>query len=246
VNSIQEERLRAVLNGIERAAAAAGRNAAEITLVGVSKFHPAEAVVEMAMAGLRDFGENRVQEAAGKKVEVVGRLGDLGVDAGMLRWHLVGHLQSNKAAKAAEIFDVIQTVDSVELVKRLGDAAGGLGKRVDCLVQVNTSGETTKSGVELHQGIFLAEAIVAEPALRFKGLMTIGPLTDDMGLVREAFQLLRDLRDEMQRNQPAWGRLELSMGMTDDYPLAIACGATMIRIGTALFGSRRLNNQEGA
>lgn len=246
MKTISQERLAAVISELKKAAAAVGRDVDEITLIGVSKFHPSETVIEMALAGLRDFGENRVQEAAGKRAEVEARLTEQGFDPRLIHWHMVGHLQSNKAVKAAAIFDVIHSVDSVELAKRLAEAAQELGKRLDCLVQVNTSGEITKSGVDISKAIEIAEVIVSEPALRFKGLMTIGPLTNNPTLIKQSFERLGALRDDIERSHPAWGRLELSMGMTDDFPAAIACGATMVRIGTALFGSRALNKQEGA
>lgn len=237
------ERLERVRRAIRAAAGQAGRESDEITLVGVSKFQPAEAVVELFLAGLTEFGESRVQEAARKIPEVGLQLWERGVPTAAIRWHLIGRLQSNKAAKAAEIFDVIHSVDSPELVERLDRAATKLGKRLDCYIEVNVSGEETKAGVERSEASILAGAVADAPSLDLKGLMTIGPLTSDESEISRAFKQLADLRDELEHSNPAWGRLGLSMGMSDDFPIAILCGATTLRIGTALFGERRMNEE---
>lgn len=231
-------RLAELRRRVASAAHDAGRLPAEVTIVGVGKLHPAEAVAEVVGAGLKDVGENRVQEAAAKRPAVERLLADLGMDPNSVRWHLIGHLQSNKAAKAVALFDVVQSVESVELARRLGEAAGRLGKLIECYVQVNTSGEATKFGSALDTAQDVAEAVVAESSLRLAGLMTIGPLTDEELPIRSSFNDLRKVRDRLEAVHPEWGRLGLSMGMSGDYPLAIAAGATVIRIGTALFGER--------
>jgi PLP dependent protein len=204
----------------ERIAAAchrAGRDRSEVRLVAVSKTFPAADVEHAVAAGMTDIGENKVQEARDKKPSV-------GSNA---RWHLIGHLQSNKAKDAVRLFDVIQTVDSFELAEKLSRAAAAAGKRQDVLLQVNVGRETQKSGVAPEETAALVQRIAALESLRVTGLMTIPPV----GEARRHFRELRAMRDDL-------GLTELSMGMTDDFETAIEEGATIIRVGRAIFGSR--------
>ena len=209
----------------ERMAAAcdrADRAPNEVTLVGVSKGFPAEAVAEAHAAGLRDLGENRVQEAAGK----IGVLAARGVRP---RWHLIGHLQTNKAKTAVELFGIIHSVDSVRLAQALSRRAHEV---VLILLEVNVAQETGKFGFAPEEVTSALSTIEALPNLDVRGLMTVAPLTDDTERVRPVFRRLRELRD-------AHGLQELSMGMTGDFEVAIEEGATLIRVGRAIFGPRR-------
>lgn len=215
---------------IARAAARAGRRAEEITLVGVSKTFPAEAIREAFAAGVRHFGENRVQEWEEKR----GGVTDL---AGI--WHLVGHLQSNKAGRAARLFDSVDSVDDLELARRLDRARREMptGKKLRVLLEVRIAPEETKSGVQEAQLPALAEGVQALAHLDLAGLLCIPPFLDDPEQVRPYFRRLRELRDGLA------GRLGrplpvLSMGMSHDFEAAIEEGSTEVRIGTALFGLR--------
>ncbi len=224
-------RLAAVRRRLAASARGAGRAPEEIKLIAVSKTHPAAVVRAGLAAGLADFGENRVQEA-GEKIEELGAVG--------ARWHLIGRLQANKARRAVKLFDVIHSVDSVALVARLERLCVEAGRReLPVLVQVDLAGEASKAGaaeVELPQ---LVEQCRACERVRLIGLMTLPPFFDDVALVRPYFQRLRALRDEWQaRGAFGAGAGELSMGMTHDFEMAVAEGATMVRIGTALFGAR--------
>ena len=204
------------------------RDADEITIVAVTKTHPA-AVIRMAVAaGLHNIGESRVQEAEAKITEI----------GPIARYHMVGHLQSNKARKAAELFDVIQSVDSLKLAKELDKYAGEFDRTIECLIQVNCSGEEQKFGVDPEKTIDLVKTVHAMENIDVTGLMTIGPLTDDDEKMREAFRLCNDLFKQAQ-DIVGDDFEELSMGMSDDLGLAIAEGSTMIRVGTALFGPRQ-------
>lgn len=221
--------LREALESIEQrisvACSRSGRHRADVTLVAVTKTHGADLVEVALRAGIRDIGENRVQEAR-TKIEAVGA---------RARWHLIGHLQSNKAGEAARLFDVIQTVDSVALAGKLARAATEAGKTLDVLIQVNVSGENRKSGASPGEVETLIRAIDSLPQLRFLGLMTIPPYLPAEE-VRPFFRRLREMRDRLAET---WenGR-ELSMGMSDDFEVAIEEGSTMIRLGRALFGER--------
>jgi hypothetical protein len=204
----------------ERIAAAcerAGRPRDEVRLVAVTKTFPAADVDRAIAAGMTDVGENKVQEARDKQPDVAGRA----------RWHLIGHLQSNKAKDAVRLFDLIQTVDSYELAEKLGRAAEAAGKRQDVLLQVNVGREPQKSGAAPEETAALVKRIGAIGALQVTGLMTIPPV----GEARPYFRELRSMRDDL-------GLTELSMGMTDDFETAIEEGATIIRVGRAIFGSR--------
>lgn len=213
---------------IAHAAARVGRAPGDIRLIGISKTMPPEAVREAVGAGLLEFGENRVQEAAEKIRALAGC---------RLRWHLVGHLQSNKARKAAELFAVIHSIDSVELLRRVDAAAAEAGRAPDLLVQVDLAGEATKHGVpESALEPVLAAGREARAA-RLVGLMLLPPLFDDPGACRPYFRRLRALRDRLAAAS-GLALPELSMGMSHDFDVAIEEGATMVRVGTAIFGAR--------
>ena len=206
---------------IAQAAQRAGRSPAEITIVAVTKGLTAQAIEAALEAGIRHIGENRVQEAR----EKIARLSNLQPCA---TWHMVGHLQTNKAKTAVEIFDIIHSIDSLRLAEAL---SGRAQNTVSVLLQVNISGEEPKSGfseAELHKA---AEDVARLPMLEVKGLMTIAPLVSDPEEVRPIFRRLRELRDSL-------GLEHLSMGMSDDFEVAVGEGATMVRIGRAIFGER--------
>jgi PLP dependent protein len=214
------QRLEQVRARIARAADRARRDPAEITLLAVTKIFPASAIREAYGLGLREFGENYVQEFESKAPEVSGLDG--------ARFHLIGHLQSNKSAKAAELFQTIQTVDSAKLARRL-DAAG---KPLDIMLEVKLSEEDAKSGVDPAELPALAEAVRACPHLRLLGLMTMPPWSEDPEAPRPIFRRLRELAESL-------GLKQLSMGMSADLETAIEEGSTCVRVGTALFGKRR-------
>ncbi|MDZ7265703.1 MAG: YggS family pyridoxal phosphate-dependent enzyme [candidate division KSB1 bacterium] len=227
------QQLAAVQQRIADACQTAGRDPAEITLIGVTKTVAFEDILAASQSGLRHFGENRVQEAARK----ISAARAAGLQA---QWHLVGHLQTNKAKEAVALFDVIQSVDSVRVAEALQRHAEKVPRRLEVLLQVNTSAEATKFGVAPAEAAKLAAEIAAFPNLHLTGLMTIGALTTDSGIIRRCFQTLRVLLQELAAlHLPNTNLHHLSMGMTDDFELAIAEGATMVRIGRALFGERR-------
>jgi hypothetical protein len=227
------DRVAAVRERIARAADRAARPPESITLVAVSKTFPADAVRAAFAAGVRDFGENRVQEAE-PKVESLSDLGRQG-----LRWHLVGHLQSNKARRAAALFDLVHSLDSLELSRRLAHAAQECGREARALVQVDLAGEQTKFGLPEAQLMAALEALRGTAGIRVVGLMLLPPWLDEPDRVRPYFQRLRGLLDEAAAAGLVAGR-ELSMGMSHDFEVAIAEGATMVRVGTAIFGEREV------
>jgi pyridoxal phosphate enzyme (YggS family) len=220
----------------ERIAAAArrvGRNAADVALMGVSKTLPAEAVREAYAAGVRVFGENRVQEFAEKSSQLV-HLPDA-------EWHLIGHLQSNKAGKAAELFDAVDSVDSLRLAERLNAAATAAGKRLSVLIEINIGGEEAKAG--LHPSSPELEEILLAALrldhLEIRGLMAIPPFFENPEEARPYFRKLRELRDGIAaRRLSGVGMSVLSMGMSDDFEVAVEEGSTCVRVGTAIFGTR--------
>ena len=225
-----KDNLARVREAIAQAATRAGRWPDEVTLIAVSKTFDAATVGQAVDAGARDLGENRVQEAA-TKVGVV--------KADGLRWHLIGHLQSNKARLAVKTFDVIHTVDSVELAGRLDRICGEERRRLDVLVQVDLGHEAAKTGADETEVPAIVEALDAARHLSLKGLMTMPPLFDDAERARPFFRRLRELRDELNGGRALERRLtELSMGMSHDFRVAIEEGATMVRVGTAIFGAR--------
>ncbi|PYQ36527.1 MAG: YggS family pyridoxal phosphate-dependent enzyme [Acidobacteria bacterium] len=214
------ENLAAVEQRIAAACARAKRNRSEVTLIAVSKTFPAAMVDEAIAAGIAEIGENRVQEAREKKPAV----------QRSARWHLVGHLQSNKAKDAVGLFEMIQTVDSVNLAEKIARAAEGAGKTQDVLLQVNIGDEPQKSGATSAELEALARDVRRIGALRVRGLMALPPVSS-LEEMRNHFKQLRSMRD-------ALGLEELSMGMSDDFEMAIEEGSTMVRIGRAIFGSR--------
>lgn len=220
----------------------AGRNRSEIELMAVSKTFPAQAIVEAEKLGLRLFGENRVQEFAAKSPELAPLRADgaLAASDAPIAVHLIGHLQSNKAARAAEIFDAIDSVDSLRLAERLNEAAARLGKHLPILIEVKLSSEETKSGLDPESGeaAQLLERLPGLDHLKVRGLMTIAPWGVAEDLTRSCFRSLRNWRDRWAQAHPRLSLDVLSMGMSGDFALAIAEGATRIRIGTALFGKR--------
>ena len=221
--------LERVRERIARAAERAGRHAEEITIVAVSKTFPASAIREAYGCGLRHFGENRVQEWATKRPQV----SDL--DA---TWHLVGHLQSNKAQRAARLFHAVDSLDDVSLAKKLSDAvAQGGASRMPVLLEVRLSHEETKTGVSEAELTRLAETVLGLPHLDLRGLMTIPPYFENPEGARPIFRKLKQIRDELS-SQLTRELPELSMGMSHDFEVAIEEGATQIRLGTALFGER--------
>lgn len=220
---------------IARAARRPGRNPDEITLMAVSKTHPVERMVEGYQAGIRIFGESRVQEFAGKAAAL-----RLLKDA---RWILIGHLQSNKANKAAELFHGIHSIDSLRLLERLNAAREKLqASPLEILIEVNVGGESAKSGTSAEFAAIeeLLDAAPGLPHVRIRGLMTIPPHTEDPEGARPYFRKLRSLRDDIaRRNFHAVSMEELSMGMSHDFEVAIEEGSTCVRIGTAIFGERK-------
>ena len=225
------ERLENVRRRIGSCAQRCNRSPDDITLVAVSKTHPAEAIREATGLGLTDFGENRVQEAEGK-IPIVGR------DAA--RWHLIGHLQSNKARRAVELFDVIQSLDSAALALRLERMCEEVNRAtLPVLIQVDLGHEATKTGVAEGELSEVVTAVLGCERLQLMGLMTLPPFFDEAARVRPYFRRLRELRDEL-RASGAFGdrRGELSMGMTHDFEIAVEEGATIVRVGTAIFGER--------
>lgn len=216
---------------IRKATIRGNRDPAEIIVVGIGKTHPSAALQDALHAGITDLGENRVQEAEAK-------IAELGRHAA--RWHLVGHLQGNKARKAVRLFDVIHSVDSPELAQRLEHLCVEENIAVlSTLIQVDLAGEKTKTGITTRELPELVQAFQHLQRVRLIGLMTLPPFFEDPEAVRPFFQQLRDLRNELKRaGHFADGRGELSMGMTHDFEVAIEEGATMLRIGTAIFGER--------
>jgi len=218
---------------IAGAALRAGRRPEDITLMAVSKNFPANLLREAYQVGIRVFGESRVQEFSGK----ASKLADLqDVD-----WHMIGHLQSNKAAKAAELFNAVDSVDSLRLAEKLNDAAGRLGKRLSVLIEINVGGEAAKSGIdpELPELEDLLRAASRLQHLHFRGLMTVPPFSDEVEDARPYFRQLRELRDRIVSRKFTDASLPvLSMGMSHDFEVAIEEGSTCVRIGTAIFGER--------
>ncbi len=225
---------------IEKYAASSGRSSKDITLIGITKLHSAEIAAAGILSGIYNIGENRVQEAQDKIPAVNKLLEDNKYDTQNIKWHLVGPLQSNKANKSARLFDVIGALDSLKSAQKLSKTANDEGKKLEVFIEVNTSGEEQKAGIEPKDTYDFAAEIIKMDSLFVSGLMTVGPLTVDMDKVRASFALLRDLRDELSGKfeQKLFGGM-LSMGMSGDFPIAIETGATHIRIGTALFGARK-------
>jgi pyridoxal phosphate enzyme (YggS family) len=227
-NSSIAANLERIRERISRAASRSGRAADAVTLVAVSKTFPADAIRDAYELGLRHFGENRVQEWESKQPQLT----DLAAT-----WHLIGHLQSNKARRAANLFGRVDSVDSLGLAQKLDAAAATQGKRLQLLIEVHLGSEETKSGVAEADFPALAESVAMLQHVELLGLMTIPPFFDEPERVRPYFQKLRELRDSASRwiGKPL---SVLSMGMSHDFEIAIEEGATEIRVGTALFGGR--------
>lgn len=223
------EKLAWLEDRIETACRRASRARSGVQLMAVSKQHPVESIREAAAAGVTCFGENRVQEWERKSAE----LAKLSLDV-----HLIGHLQSNKAAKAAEIFTAVDSVDSVRLAERLSETAHKLGRTLPILLEVKLSPEESKTGLDPLHLAETIERVAALPALHIRGLMTVPPWSEDPESARPCFARLRQLRDDLLRDHPQLDLSQLSMGMSGDFAVAIEEGSTCIRIGTALFGAR--------
>lgn len=226
---------------IADACAVAGRGPADVTLIAVSKTHPAQSVVEAAEAGVQHFGENRVEEAE-SKIGAVTR-----ATTPPLTWHMIGHIQSRKAKDVVSLFDAVHSVDTLKLAERLSRLAMERGRVLDALLEINVSGEASKHGfaaagwqhdAAVRDAMWAdVGATLALPGLRVRGLMTMAPIVADIEQARPVFAGLRELRDALATGFGV-ALPDLSMGMTDDYPVAIEEGATFIRIGRAIFGER--------
>ena len=234
------ENLERLEEEISQACRRAGRPRREVELMAVTKTCPAAVVAEAAALGLRLFGENRVQEFGGKAAELSVLRGP-SAEAGPIRVHLIGHLQSNKAQRAVELFDGIDSLDSLRLAERLNDAAGKLRKRLPILIEVKLSPEETKAGLDPDspEATQLLERLPELDNLQLRGLMTIAPFDVPETETRACFRSLRDWRDRWAAVHPSLEFGVLSMGMSGDFCLAIEEGATRIRVGTALFGARK-------
>lgn len=219
--------LQTVRQRIAAACAAAGRGPESVTLMAVTKSHPPETVAEAAALGLTLFGENKVQEAKAK----------IPCCAGRLRWHMIGHLQSNKARDAVELFEMVQSVDSLRLAEELNRRAEQAAKRLPILLEVNAAGEATKFGYRPEQLLDDLPAINALPRLELQGLMTVPPWSPDPEKVRPIFRRVRQLKEQAEQILGA-SLPHLSMGMSGDFEVAIQEGATLVRLGTILFGPR--------
>ena len=228
-----EQNIADIQRKIAAGANKAARNPDDIALMAVTKTCSPEAIREAYEAGLRLFGENRVQEFAGKVNQLAGLNG--------AEWHMIGHLQTNKAAKTAELFSAVDSVDSVRLAERLNQAASQTSKKLKVLIEVNVGGEAAKTGVGLDsQELWhLLESAPQWPQLQIQGLMTVPPFTDDPEDARPYFRRLRELRDQVAaRKLPAVSMDVLSMGMSHDFEIAIEEGSTCVRLGTVIFGAR--------
>jgi pyridoxal phosphate enzyme (YggS family) len=223
--------IQSIRERIANAALGCGRLPEEILLLAISKTFPVESIAQAIQAEERQFGENRVQEAEGKIRYFK--------ESANLRWHLVGHLQSNKARLAAELFDVIHSIDSIRLAQRINQAAREIGKTLSVLLQVDLGGEETKFGADPGQIREIASAVSGLNGIRLDGLMTIPPYFEDPEKARPYFAKLRELKEMLESEQPGClGQQHLSMGMSHDFEAAIQEGATIVRIGTSIFGLR--------
>jgi pyridoxal phosphate enzyme (YggS family) len=227
------ENINVVRERIATAARATGRDPEEIALMAVTKTHGPDRIREAYDAGLRVFGENRVQEFAGKSSALT--------NLAEAEWHMIGHLQTNKAGKTADLFSAVDSVDSVKLADKLDASACALNKKLRVLIEINVGGEAAKSGVAPGSRE-LEDLLLSAPrfeGIEFRGLMTVPPFSDDPEDARPYFRRLRELRDAIAaRRLPSVGMETLSMGMSHDFEVAIAEGSTCIRVGTAIFGER--------
>lgn len=238
------ERLARLEEQLTAACHRAGRTRESVKLMAVSKTHPAEALAEAFAAGLRLFGENRVQEFQQKSAALEALNIQVAQDSTPAAYeaqvHLIGHLQSNKAARAVELFTAVDTVDSLKLAQRLNESAAKLNRKLSILVEIKLSEETSKTGFSADSNELAAmlEQLPDLEHLQAHGFMTVPPLDDNPETARACFRLLRQLRDRLAAQHPRLDLSELSMGMSGDFPIAIEEGTTLIRIGTALFGTR--------
>jgi pyridoxal phosphate enzyme (YggS family) len=222
------DRLQSVKERMARACARSGRSPGSVRLLAVTKGFPAETVRKAMTLGLHEFGENRVQEAEEKIAAVMPRP----------RWHLIGHLQRNKAKRAVQLFETIDSIDSVPLAEEVSRRAAEQGKRTECLVEVNTSGDRSKFGVAPEAALELLRAAGALGGIQLRGLLTIGPLSGGKDGARRAFRDLAGIRGAAARERLLAEDAELSMGMSEDFEIAIEEGATIVRVGSAIFGDR--------
>jgi hypothetical protein len=224
------ENIRTVKEKIAESALRAGRDPSAVRLMGVTKTVDDERIMESIRAGIDIIGENYVQEAK-RKIEKMGR---------SLPWHLIGHLQTNKAKYAVKLFDMVHSVDRISLAQELSRRAGLINTEVKILIEVNVSGEDSKSGVAPEQAIALVREVAQFPNLNIKGLMTMAPWFDDQEQARPYFRRLRELKDAIAEGDiPGVEMNELSMGMSGDFEVAVEEGATIVRIGTKIFGARK-------
>ncbi len=242
-----KENLERLEDAIAAACRKAGRKRSEVELMAVSKTFPAETIAEAAALGLTLFGENRVQEFAAKALHAAGLWSSQVAPQTRLRFHLIGHLQTNKAAMAAEVFDGVDSLDSLRLAERLNEAARNTGRRLPVLIEVKLSPEATKTGVEPESddAARMLERLPDLLDLEVRGLMTIAPWGAAEDVTRACFRSLRMCRDRWASAHPNLKLDVLSMGMSGDFALAIQEGATRIRIGTALFGARKPAAERG-
>ncbi len=226
--SIQEN-VKILQSEIHETALQHNRNPNDIILIAVSKTFSEELILQAYETGIRRFGENKVQEGI-KKIENFKQYD--------MEWHLVGHLQSNKANKAVQYFNMIQSIDKLSTLEKVNQYAQQMNKKQEILIEVNTSGEMTKSGISPKEILEFIKSSLLYPYIKISGLMTIGPFTEDQSKIRDAFLLLRDLYQQCKEQFQNLDFKYLSMGMTDDFKLAIECGSNMLRIGRRIFGQR--------
>ncbi len=221
------ENLKKVEERIAEACIKCGRNRSEIKLIAVTKTQPAEIINKALEAGIEELGENKAQELRDKSELITGNF----------MWHFIGHLQTNKVKYVIKAADYIHTLDSIKLAEEINRKAEQIGKTQNVLLEIKTSNEATKFGLENEDEIFeLAESCKQNPNLKLIGLMTMAAFTDDLKIIRNCFTSLREMKNKINKN--GFGLTELSMGMTNDYDIAIEEGSTMLRIGTAIFGER--------
>ena len=250
-NSPLAERLADVKDRIAKACAKAGREASEVTLIAVTKTAAPEQIREIVQLGVSDLGESRVQVIQQRIPQVNEFLarqrthGEPGAVPAKLRWHMIGHLQRNKVKPLLPLVDYIHSVDSLRLAEEIEAAGGKLGKKVPVMLEVNASEESQKFGVAVGAAVHLAEQIDTMPHLQLIGLMTMAPLDANEAAIRQCFSRTREIFDELKWHKIGGTSLRhLSMGMSHDFELAIAEGATMVRIGSTLFGGKAPENEE--
>jgi PLP dependent protein len=230
-----KDRYESIIERVHSKSLECGRNPEEIKVIAVSKFHPVELIIKSIVAGIPCYGENYVQELK----EKYNYLSNQSIQ--QPQWHFIGHLQTNKVKYISPFVDMIHSVDSVHLAEEISRQAVKSNRTIEILIQVNTSGETNKSGCEPDKLETLAKSVLVIDNLKVTGLMTIGSFSNNMTIVRREFQLLRQLRDELVLKHCLTNFINLSMGMTGDFEIAIEEGSTMLRIGTAIFGERIYN-----